>query len=202
LLLFAGLFGKLEIMLALKASLFPLHWDWYATCVLFFVIGQVFRMRRTRSCCWRECLVCRGVHQRRMRWPEPPGPPVQESRSVMMKTLNNSLLELLKWPRMSVPRQLGGGVCRFENLCWRLVVAGDMSPVKYCNSGQVVVLLSNRSPLAVACCWLASLACFVAVFSFRLNLGWPDSVLLSCDNGTRLVWGVWKKIYYLPITCC
>jgi hypothetical protein len=27
LLLFAGLFGKLEIMLALKASLFPLHWD-------------------------------------------------------------------------------------------------------------------------------------------------------------------------------
>jgi hypothetical protein len=87
---------------------------------------------------------------------------------------------------MSVPCQLGGVVSRFENLCWRLVVAGDLFPVKYCKFVQVVVLLSNRSPLVVACCWLAIVA-FVAVFSFRLNLGWPDSVLLSCDNGTRLV---------------
>jgi hypothetical protein len=93
LLLFAGLYGKLEIMLALKASLFPLHWDLSAICVLFFDIGQVFRMRRTRSCCWRGRLVCRGVLQRRMRWPEPPGLPVQEFRRVMMMTPNNSLLE-------------------------------------------------------------------------------------------------------------
>jgi hypothetical protein len=103
-----------------------------------------------------------------------------------MMTLINSLLEEKKRPRMSVPCQMGG-VGRFETLCWRLVVAGDMSPVKYCYFVQVVVLLSNRSPLVVACCWLAIVACFVVVFSFRLNLGWPDSVLLSCDNGTRLV---------------
>jgi hypothetical protein len=88
---------------------------------------------------------------------------------------------------MSVSCQMGGVVCCFENLCWWLVVAGDMSPVKYCILVQVIVLLSNRSPLVVACCWLAIVACFVAIFSFRLNLGWPDSVLLSYDNGTRLV---------------
>jgi hypothetical protein len=35
------------------------------------------------------------------------------------------------------------------------------------------------------------LACGRSLFScspfFVLNLGWPNSVLLSCDNGTRLV---------------
>jgi hypothetical protein len=104
-----------------------------------------------------------------------------------MKILHISLLELMKKAPDVCPMLIGRVVCHFANLCWRLVVAGDTFPVKYCNSGQVVVCFSNRSPLAVACCWLASLACFVAVFSFRLNLVWPDSVLLSCDNGTRLV---------------
>jgi hypothetical protein len=104
-----------------------------------------------------------------------------------MMTLINSLLEEnRKSPGCLSPAKREVLVV-LENLCWRLVVAGVMSPVKFCYFVQVVVLLSNRSPLVVACCWFAIVVCFVVVFSFRLNLGWPDSVLLSCDNGTRLV---------------
>jgi hypothetical protein len=61
--------------------------------VIFFDTGQVFRMRRTRSYCWRGPLDCRELLRRLMRWPGLPDLPVQESRSVKMKTMKSILLE-------------------------------------------------------------------------------------------------------------
>jgi hypothetical protein len=65
--------------------------------------------------------------------------PVQESWSVKMMTLSNSLLEEKKGSRMLFPCQMGGVVLPFENLCWWLVVAGDMFPV----STVIVCYLSS-----------------------------------------------------------
>jgi hypothetical protein len=61
--------------------------------VLFFDTGQVFRMKRTRSYCWRGPLVCRGVLRRLMRWLGLPELPVQESKSVKVKTMKSRLLD-------------------------------------------------------------------------------------------------------------
>jgi hypothetical protein len=36
--------------------------------VLFFGIGQVFRMKKIRSCCWKELHVFREERRQHMRW--------------------------------------------------------------------------------------------------------------------------------------
>jgi hypothetical protein len=58
-----------------------------------------------------------------MRWPGLPGLPVQESWSVKMMTMSNSLLEKRrkrKVPGVCFPVRLGSVVLYFGNLCWWL----------------------------------------------------------------------------------
>jgi uncharacterized membrane protein HdeD (DUF308 family) len=62
-------------------------------CAFLRYTGQVFRMRRTRSCCWRGPLVCRWVLRRLMRCQGLPELLVQESKSVRVKTMKSSLLD-------------------------------------------------------------------------------------------------------------
>jgi hypothetical protein len=61
--------------------------------VFFFGTGQVFKIRRTRSCCWRGLHGCREVLQRLMMWPGQIFHLVQKFRSVKMKTIKRCLLE-------------------------------------------------------------------------------------------------------------
>jgi hypothetical protein len=81
---------------------------------------------------------------------------------------------------MSVPCQLGGVVGRFENLCWRLVVAGDMYPVKYCKfvsgrSARIEHVAFSSSLLLVRD---RSLFCCCLFFSFEPGLARLCSVIL------------------------
>jgi hypothetical protein len=54
--------------------------------VLSFGIRQVSRMKRIRSCCWKELHVFRGERRRHMRWLGKEVLPEQGSRRELMKT--------------------------------------------------------------------------------------------------------------------
>jgi bacteriorhodopsin len=106
----------------------------------------------------------------------------------MVKMLHISLLEVDEHKALGVcSMSIRRVVCHFANFVWAAGCCWGLVPC------VVLFFCSGRSSLFKQAAFSSSLllACglilFCWYFSFRLNLGWPDSVLLSCDNGTRLV---------------